>query len=196
MTTTTPQAGQSVELTSVQTKYATALLSFLTVLSTPISAFMSGPFSWVAFWQFVSLVVGAVVAYLVPLADAAWQGWLKTGFAILGAVATAIIPLVTQHWSTASVVIVVMAVVNALVTELGVQIRTDTQLKATAAVQAAANVVTVAPSSGVVSVVQDSVIGAVDQTPPPAGYVPAHAAGVTPDPVAAPTAAAATPPTA
>ena len=195
MSTTTPATGQSVELTSVQTKYATALLSFLTVLSTPISAFMTGPISWVAFWQLVSLVVGAVVAYLVPLADAAWQGWLKTGFAILGAIATAVIPLVTQHWTPASIVIVVMAVVNALVTELGVQIRTDTQLKATAAVQAAANVVTVAPSSGVVSVVQAAQLGSVDLTPPPAGYVPAHAAGITPDPAPVPAAPAATPPT-
>lgn len=118
----------SLPLNTVGTKYATALLSFITVLATPLTAMLAAPVTTIAIWQFVAVAAGAVGAFIVPLAPTTWQGFFKTGVAILGAVAAAVIPIVAQEWTAQSTLIVVMAVVNILATELGVVIRTDTKV--------------------------------------------------------------------
>jgi hypothetical protein len=124
------QAG-SINLPSTAQKYASAVILFLSVAATPLSALLVGPFSWTAVWQYAALVLAAIGSYLVPLLPKGWQGFGKTGVAILGAVVAAIIPVWTNTWDRATILVLVMAVVQAIGTELGVQIRTDQKTSTT-----------------------------------------------------------------
>jgi hypothetical protein len=125
MTTSTPD----LPLTPVAQKYATAILSLVVLIGTALSAALSGPITPVVVWQLVALVLGGVGAFLVPLAPVRWQGVGKTGVAVLGAIVAAVIPLLTSEWTGQTILIVILAGVNALATELGVVIRTDTTAK-------------------------------------------------------------------
>jgi hypothetical protein len=124
------QAGV-VKLPSTAQKYATAIILFLSVSMTPLVALVVAPFTWVAVWQYVSLLLGAVGSYLVPLLPSGWQGFGKTGIAILAAVVAAVIPVWTDTWNRATVLVLVIAIVQAIGTELGVQIRTDQKTSTT-----------------------------------------------------------------
>ncbi|PPH99740.1 hypothetical protein C5C95_06245 [Rathayibacter sp. AY1B7] len=74
--------------------------------------------------QLLALFAGLAITYAVPLAKGAWAGLFKTGFAILAAIATLIVPLITGFtWQ--SLVIVVLAALSALATEIGVNARQD-----------------------------------------------------------------------
>jgi hypothetical protein len=123
--------GVDLPLSSVGQRFATAILSFVTVLAAPLAAAVVAPLTATAVWQLIAVGVGAVVTFIVPLIGSKWQGLFKTGFAILGAVAAALIPIVSSTWTAQSTLIVVIAVVNILATELGVQIRTATPVPAT-----------------------------------------------------------------
>lgn len=124
------QAG-AVVLPSTAQKYATALIHFVNVAVTPLAVLLVGTFTWVALWQYVALVLGAVGSYLVPLAPVKWQGVGKTLVAVAGAIIAALIPTLTDTWTSGTVMVLVMAAVGALGTELGVQIRTDTKTSTT-----------------------------------------------------------------
>lgn len=80
--------------------------------------------------QLLALVAGLVVTYLVPLVQKGPAGLLKTGAAILAAVATLIIPLFTGGATWESIIVFALAVVNAVLTEIGVQARKDVPLEA------------------------------------------------------------------
>lgn len=118
------QAG-TISLPSTAQKYASAIILFLSVAVTPLSALLVGPVTWTAVWQYVALLLAAVGSYLIPLLPKGWQGAGKTGIAIAGAVVAALIPVWTGTWDRATILVLVMAVVQAVGTELGVQIRTD-----------------------------------------------------------------------
>lgn len=84
--------------------------------------------------QLIALVATLVVTYLVPLTNTSWAGVLKTGAAILGAVATLIIPLFNGGADWNSIIVVALAVLNALATEIGVQARVTSPAEAQAEV--------------------------------------------------------------
>lgn len=72
--------------------------------------------------QLIALAAGPVFQYFLPLLPGKWAGGLKTGFAVLAAIATLIIPLVIGFtWQ--ALVLVGLAAVQALATEIGVQLR-------------------------------------------------------------------------
>jgi hypothetical protein len=124
------QAGV-VSLPSAAQKYVTAFILFANVALTPVAALLVGPFSWVAVWQYACVVASAVGSYLIPLLPSGWQGFGKTGVAILGAIFAAIIPVWTDTWDYSTILILAMAIVAAIGTELGVQFRTDQKVSTT-----------------------------------------------------------------
>lgn len=105
-------------------KYAPALLNVLFIILVALKTFT---LTLGSVEQFALLVVGAVVTFIVPLADRKWQGYLKTGTGIIVAALTALVPLASQGWhlTQPEIVTVILAVVTALAVELGVQIRAD-----------------------------------------------------------------------
>lgn len=112
-------------MNTVFQKYAAALLPFFvlvigasqTVLKTGWDATIDIPFA--------IIVLGAVVTYIVKLLPSGWQGGVKTGVAIVTTVLAAIVPffLPGRFHLSASLPVFIVAVLNALATEFGVQIR-------------------------------------------------------------------------
>jgi len=107
-------------------KYATALLQVAIVVITAITAVLDKPVTYGVLIQLALLVIGAVGAYLVPLATIRWQGVWKTGSGVVIAALTAIVPLLTQgHLTAQNWLVVVLAGLSALASEVGVVIRRD-----------------------------------------------------------------------
>ena len=107
-------------------KYAAALLSIAIVILTAFVALPAEQVTPAAIVQLALLGIGAIVTYLVPLATGRWTGILKTGAAIVAAILTAVLPFVlTGHITSTQIVIVVLAALNALAVEVGVQLRKD-----------------------------------------------------------------------
>lgn len=114
-------------MSTIFQKYAAALLPFfILVIGASQTVFTGSGQDWNAITNFAILVLGAVVTYVVPLLASKWQGGLKTGIAILTTILTAILPFVlTGGWDpNVNTPILLVAVLNALATEFGVQIRT------------------------------------------------------------------------
>lgn len=74
--------------------------------------------------QMIALTAGVLITFVVPIVDGRWAGLLKTGAAMVAAVATLIIPLILG-FSWQALVIVALAALSALATEIGVQVRRD-----------------------------------------------------------------------
>lgn len=72
--------------------------------------------------QLIALTAGVIITFVVPIVDGRWAGLLKTGSAMVAAVATLIIPLLLG-FSWQALVIVALAALSALATEIGVQVR-------------------------------------------------------------------------
>lgn len=72
--------------------------------------------------QLIALTAGVLITFVVPIVDGRWAGLLKTGAAMVAAVATLIIPLFLG-FSWQALVIVALAALSALATEIGVQVR-------------------------------------------------------------------------
>lgn len=106
-------------------KYMVGLLQFLIISVTALQAAVAGGIDVTAAWQLAGLVVGAFVSIFVPLLEGPWAGGLKVGGAVVGAVIAAIVPFATGGWDANALVIVVLAALNALATQLGVSIRLD-----------------------------------------------------------------------
>jgi hypothetical protein len=117
-------------MSTIFQKYAAALLPFFVLVvgaSQTVFPKAGDPVDWNAVAQFVVLVLGAVVTYLVPLLGAKWQGAAKTGVAIVAAVISALLPFILPGGfdPSVSVPVIIVAVLNVISTELGVQIRTS-----------------------------------------------------------------------
>lgn len=114
-------------MNTVIQKYAAALLPFLLFVVGAIQAVLPGGIALDEAWQLAALVAGAIATFFVPLVDGAWSGILKVGAALVAALATAIIPFVIPGgvWDGTALLVVVIAVLNALATQLGVSIRLD-----------------------------------------------------------------------
>lgn len=112
-----------VSPTSPLRRYAAALLPALVILFGALQAAIAdGIVSETEGAQLIALVAGLIATYVVPLVAGAWAGLLKTGAAILAAVATLVIPMFTG-FSWTALLIVAIAALQALATEIGVQVR-------------------------------------------------------------------------
>lgn len=113
-------------LSSAGAKYASALLSLTVLLITSITATLSGPINATVLIQLALLFLGGVVTYIVPLLSGGWVGGLKVGIGVIAAGLAAVVPLLTgAPWTLQNTLVVLLAVVNALATQLGVAIRKD-----------------------------------------------------------------------
>lgn len=75
--------------------------------------------------QLIALVAGLVLTFGLPLLKSwRWAGALKTGAAVLAAVATLIVPLFTGL-SLSELLVFLLAVVNAIAVQIGVDMRKD-----------------------------------------------------------------------
>lgn len=136
----------------LQTKYLVAVVAIaLAVLNALQTAIVGGVTpSEVA--QLVVVLAGACASIAVPLVPGVWAGLVKTGLAIVTALATALAPLlITGQITPEQWITVILAGVTALAVQIGVTIRTDS-------IKAAADVIAGAPS----------VVGTVDMHSTPA----------------------------
>ena len=107
-------------------KYLVALLQVLLLFVAALQASLTdGLITPTEYWQLAGLFVGAVVTYYAKILDAGWAGALKVAGAVLGALIAAVIPFLTTGWTPESITIVVLAVINALATQFGVDMRVD-----------------------------------------------------------------------
>jgi hypothetical protein len=106
--------------------YAAALISLAIAVLTAATQIPSGTdLSLATVLQLAVVSLSAIATYLLPLLkNQTWQGGLKTGAAIAGAIATAIIPLVGQGSVTyQQAIVVILAGLNAVGVEAGVSAR-------------------------------------------------------------------------
>ncbi|PCN48031.1 hypothetical protein Csp2054_09155 [Curtobacterium sp. 'Ferrero'] len=111
-------------------RYSTALLPLavgvLGILQAAQAAGTGTLLDWQTLTQIGLLLLGTGVVYWLPLVDKRWQGAAKTGSAIGFAVLSAAVAVVPDgHFTKANAILVITAIVKAVATELGVQIRTD-----------------------------------------------------------------------
>jgi hypothetical protein len=106
-------------------KYMVGLLQVVLISITALQAAMAGGVTATEAWQLAGLVVGAIVSVFVPLLQGPWAGGLKVGGAILGAIIAAVVPFAVGGWNADALVIVILAGLNALATQLGVSVRID-----------------------------------------------------------------------
>jgi hypothetical protein len=106
-------------------KYIAAIVPILTAAAVFLqSAFNDELLDASEVWQLVALVAGAIAIYLLPLMPGKWAGAAKTGAAIVAALATAVVPYALQgHLTPEQIMVVAIAVLNALGVEVGVQAR-------------------------------------------------------------------------
>lgn len=110
----------------VLNKYLVALLQVLLLFVAALQASLTdGSLSVTEAWQLAGLFVGAVVTYYAKILDQGWSAALKVGGAVLGALIAAVIPFLTSGWTAEAVAIVALAVINALATQFGVDMRVD-----------------------------------------------------------------------
>lgn len=112
-------------------KYAAALLQLAIVLGTAFVAIpvekLSDP---ATVSQLILLALSSVLVYFLPLLRGPWAAGLKTGVGVLIAIATAVTPFwINGQITGQQIVVVVLAALSALATELGVQMRSDMVLK-------------------------------------------------------------------
>jgi len=109
-------------------KYLAALLHISIVLVTSVTAAFDQPFTLTSVIQIATLVAGSIVTYLVPLLGSGWQSAIKTGVGLLTAAVAALTPLLVNGSITPqNIFVVIGAVLAALGTELGVNVRVDSQ---------------------------------------------------------------------
>ena len=105
-------------------KYAAALISIALVAFAFLKTALADSLDAAEVWQLIALVAGAVATFVLPLASGPWAGALKTGSAVLVALATAIVPFALQGTITPEQwTIVALAVLNALGVQVGVDAR-------------------------------------------------------------------------
>lgn len=117
-------------MNTIISRYSSTLLPLaigvLGILQAAQAAGRSTLLDWQTITQIALLLVGTGVIYWLPLVDTRWKGAAKTGAAIGFAVISAVVALVPDgHFTKANAILVITAIVKAVATELGVQIRTD-----------------------------------------------------------------------
>lgn len=112
-------------MTTVFKKYAAILIPAFVIIVGGIQALEAEP-TWTGVITFILLLLSAALTFGVKLVDAKWAGILKTGIPIIATILAVILPFVTQGTFTIhNIPLVLIAVLQAIGTELGVYIRTD-----------------------------------------------------------------------
>jgi hypothetical protein len=110
--------------------YAAAILPAIIILLGALqTALADGVVDVTEGGQLIAVTAGVIGTFFVKIVEGPWEGVLKTGSAILAAVATLIIPLVLG-FSWQSLVIVALAALQVLATEIGVEWRVKPVLDA------------------------------------------------------------------
>jgi peptidoglycan/LPS O-acetylase OafA/YrhL len=133
-------------------RYATTLLPLavgvLGILQASQAAGTGTVLDWQTLTQIGLLLLGTGVVFWLPLVDARWHGAAKTGSSIGFAILSALVAVIPDgHFTKANAILVITAVVKAVATELGVQIRTDAAKVIDARESTAVAVVTSLPAS-------------------------------------------------
>lgn len=110
-------------------KYLPPLLQIVITLLGAFVIIPQDQFGWAAAVQLGILFAGAVIAYLVPLLHGAWAGGLKTGMTVLTAILSGVgAYFVSGDISPVTIALVLLGGLNALATEIGVEVRKENQL--------------------------------------------------------------------
>lgn len=110
---------------SIFRTYAAAILpAAIIFLGSLQAAIADGTITEIEGGQLIAVFAGVGITYFVPLFGGVWRGLFKTGFAALAAVATLVVPLMFG-FSWSALVIFALAVLGAIATEIGVQVRTS-----------------------------------------------------------------------
>jgi len=108
-------------------KYAAALIPLAILVLAGIPAVQADPDNLSVWLPFVVLVLGAVGTWAVPLFPTGWQGRAKIGVSAIAAAVSAVLPfLLPTGWNPeTSIPLLLIAILNATATALGVTIRTE-----------------------------------------------------------------------
>lgn len=110
-------------------KYLAALLSAIITIITALAAVEV--YTIDAIVQLIILAAGTITTYFVPLVDGRWAARLKTGTALVTALLTALAPLIVSGaFTPQAILVVILAGLNALAVQLGVDVRVDAILAA------------------------------------------------------------------
>ncbi len=155
-------------------KYAAALLPFFVLVVGASQTVLHAGFNLQVDIPFALIVLGAIVSFIVKLLPRGWQGGLKTGIALTTTVLSAVLPFVLPGTFrlSESLPVVIVAILNALATELGVYIRVNPLIDAGTAgttPSVITNVTNVAPAavgSGTITTSASVATGAGTFVPP------------------------------
>lgn len=127
MATTTRKAAAAVAVESPFTRYLAALLPVAIILIGALQPVLDNPTDWTVIVQFALLVIGTGAAFGLRLLPAGWQAAAKTGAQLATVVLTALVPFLVPGGFDPAVnaPLIIVAVLNAVATELGVRIRQD-----------------------------------------------------------------------
>jgi hypothetical protein len=116
----------------ILSKYAVAIVQVVTLIVASLVAAQSGDgvVTDVEAWQIAALGAGGVATYLVPLLEKGWAALLKFVTALVAAGVAALVPIIDTAnggpgWSGSAWLIVILAILNAALTAAGVSVRTD-----------------------------------------------------------------------
>lgn len=116
----------------ILSKFLVAIIQIAVLVLAALQAALSNGLTVVESLQIVGIGIGAVVTYVVPLLATGWAAAFKVAGAVLGAVIAAAIPLAAGEWNASTLLIVVLAGLNALATQVGVDVRVQAAIKAIA----------------------------------------------------------------
>lgn len=112
-------------------RWGVAILQFVIFILTTYTVFNAdNVVTGIELWQFGGLFVAQVGVLIVPLTTGGYEAILKVSVAAAGAAFTAIIVIVDTAnggpgWSAGSIIVVLLAVANAVAVHFGVDARLD-----------------------------------------------------------------------
>lgn len=116
-------------MTTTFSRYAATLLPLgVLVLGVFDAAQRAGTslVGWQTITQLVILLATTGAAYWLPLIPGKWAGALKTGAAVIGAIASALVATIPDgHFTTATLILFLTAALKAVAVQVGVTVRTD-----------------------------------------------------------------------
>lgn len=111
-------------MSSIISKYGAAIFSFAITLLTIVSSLKDTSFA--SLFQLIPLIITSLLVLIVPLIKGPWAGAIKTGIEIIGVIAVLLIPYVVAGTITVPQLLVVgVAILKAVATQLGIIIRLD-----------------------------------------------------------------------
>lgn len=110
----------------INSKLVTPLLLFGSLVLGALQVALQEGLTVIEAWQFVALVIGGVVTYLVPLTGGRWPSILKVTAAVLTGIVAAALPLLeegTFAWDSNTIIILALAAINAFSVAIGTSAR-------------------------------------------------------------------------